>query len=368
MDASIERTGTVEGLERVLEETSARPGTEGILLLTCDANGYEPNRLDPVLERVPVPLAGALFPSIFSGTELLQRGSIAISLPKRPHILTFDSAHEDPDLARKRIESCDLESLSTMVVLTDGLAFNPTPLLDALFDMFGLEVKYVGGGAGSLTLERRPCLMTNEGFTQGGAVVAALDLDCGVGVAHGHLWVAGPHQITRATGHLVHSIDWRPAVDHFNELIDQHLPAGDNDSGGVVSRNFCLAINRLDGDCVVREAVRSRPDGSLEFATEMRENELVDLVRADRDKMLTAAPAAKAAAANDLNATAQTNLCFTCCARQMFLGDDFDKEVRSLAGEAPAIGAITVGGEIANNGESYLDYYNRTCVVGAFGV
>ena len=367
MDACIDHTGTVEGLEKILEEASARAG--GILLLTCDGNGYEPRTINPVLGRLRVPVAGGLFPAVFVGNELLERGSIAVQLPTTPQILAFGGKDLDHAGLRNSLVESGIEPLPTMLVLTDGLAFNANTLLDALFDVFGLESKYLGGGAGSLTLQRRPCLITNKGMTEGGALVVALNLKCGIGVAHGHMRVGGPYQITAASGHVVHSIDWRPAASYYRELIQQYLQHDEDDSGGVISRNFCLAINRLDADFVVREPVKVCDDESLEFATAMQEGELVDIVRADSDKMQTVAFGARDQAKRDLCTEPRTNLCFTCCSRRLFLGDNFDQELRGLeSGGVPIFGAITVGGEIANNGESYLDYYNRTCVVGSFEV
>lgn len=369
MKACVDRTGTLMGLEKTLEEAIDRPETRGILLLTCDKNSYDPRDIGAALGRLRVPVVGALFPSVFDGIDLLERGTVAVSLPAAPEIFAFGGDDSDEEELRNSLIKSGLEPHSTMLVFVDGLALNAGAVLDAIFDVFGLETSYLGGGAGSLTLRRRPCLLTNDGMRQGGAVIAAIDLKCGIGVAHGHRKVEGPHQITSASGHVVRSIDWRPAATCFKELVGPHLLPGDDDSGGVVSRNFCLALNRMDGDFVVREAVRVRDDNSLEFPTRMQEHELVDIVKADREEMLKAPAAAKKEAERNLGGRPGTNLFFTCCARQMFLGPDFAKEIEGLKrGAGPVFGAVTVGGEIANNGDSYLDYYNRTCVVGAFEV
>ena len=49
----------------------------------------------------------------------------------------------------------------------------------------------------------------------------------------------------------------------------------------------------------------------------------------------------------------------------MFLEEKFQKEIGTIhEPNVPMIGALTIGGEIANTGKNFLDYYNRTCVVG----
>jgi hypothetical protein len=367
VEAYIDHTGTMDGLERILHEASARPGAGGIALFTCDDNGYEPRLIDPILSRVKLPIVGGLFPALFHGETLLEQGSIALSLPTPAQVAVLDGEHLDSAAIQKRLVASGLDSYPTMLVLVDGLEFHATTLLDALFDVYGPERKYLGGGAGSLTLERRPCLFTNDGFMGGGAAIMGIELPCGIGVAHGLMRVGGPYQITAAKGYEVQTIDWRPAADTFRELVLQHLEPGEDDTGGVVSRNFCLAINRLDAEYVVREVVKIGSGGTLLFPTQMHENELVDLVQADQKRMLAAAAKARQDAEADLGAKPKSNVCFDCCARKLYLGDAFSHEMRSLAsGQAQVYGAITVGGEIANNGDSYLDYYNRTCVVGAF--
>ena len=53
-----------------------------------------------------------------------------------------------------------------------------------------------------------------------------------------------------------------------------------------------------------------------------------------------------------------------CISRALFLGDDFIDEIKAVSeANTPMIGALSLG-EIANNGREYLEFYNKTCVVG----
>ncbi|MEI7446985.1 MAG: FIST C-terminal domain-containing protein, partial [Burkholderiales bacterium] len=52
-----------------------------------------------------------------------------------------------------------------------------------------------------------------------------------------------------------------------------------------------------------------------------------------------------------------------CVSRVLFLGDAFDRELRSVVrDDVPTIGALTLG-EIANAGRSFLEFHNKTAVV-----
>ncbi len=55
-----------------------------------------------------------------------------------------------------------------------------------------------------------------------------------------------------------------------------------------------------------------------------------------------------------------------CISRVLFLEDSFVKEIDSVSniiGDLPLVGALTLG-EIANKSDTYIDFYNKTCVVG----
>jgi len=55
-----------------------------------------------------------------------------------------------------------------------------------------------------------------------------------------------------------------------------------------------------------------------------------------------------------------------CISRVLFLDDSFPLELQAVhERQLPLIGALTIG-EIANSGKDYLDFYNKTAVVGMF--
>ncbi|NOR26155.1 MAG: hypothetical protein GQ542_17565 [Desulforhopalus sp.] len=53
-----------------------------------------------------------------------------------------------------------------------------------------------------------------------------------------------------------------------------------------------------------------------------------------------------------------------CISRVLFLGDKLQEEIEAVQdASAPLIGAFTIG-EIANSGKDFLEFYNKTCIVG----
>ena len=52
-----------------------------------------------------------------------------------------------------------------------------------------------------------------------------------------------------------------------------------------------------------------------------------------------------------------------CISRVLFMEDDYEKELEILDPTNSSFGACTFG-EVANSGDSFLEIYNKTAVVG----
>ncbi|HIE56438.1 MAG TPA: histidine kinase, partial [Chromatiaceae bacterium] len=64
------------------------------------------------------------------------------------------------------------------------------------------------------------------------------------------------------------------------------------------------------------------------------------------------------------DAPGRCQLVMDCISRALFLGDHFQRELDAFSQPGlPMLGALTIG-EIANHGDDYLEFYNKTAVVG----
>ncbi|MFN2343877.1 MAG: hypothetical protein ABR542_10995, partial [Desulfonatronovibrio sp.] len=63
----------------------------------------------------------------------------------------------------------------------------------------------------------------------------------------------------------------------------------------------------------------------------------------------------------DLNKSSM--ILIDCISRVLFMENDFSMELSAVDDRALTFGALTLG-EIANTGDSYLEFYNKTAVVG----
>ena len=61
-----------------------------------------------------------------------------------------------------------------------------------------------------------------------------------------------------------------------------------------------------------------------------------------------------------------TTFFMDCVSRVLFLQSDFNEELETVYSGNPLLGALTIG-EIANTGKNYIEFYNKTSVIGLLG-
>lgn len=370
---SIDRTGTLEGLERALREQAARADVAGLLVLACHDNGFAPQAFNPLVGSIGKPLFGGLFPQILQGAERLTRGSIVLGLVRPPRIRVLAQL-SDPslDLALELEDALALESFErpTLFVFVDGYAKRIAGLINALFENFGLDANYLGGGAGSLEAgTSTPCVFTQEGLLADAAVLAQLDWPAGIGVAHGWEPISEPIKVTQSDHNRLIELNYRPAFEVYREAISEHSATP------LCAANFLelataypFGIRKMGGEVVVRDPIVLTEEGTLVCVGEIPQSSFVHILHGNTDGLIAAAGLAKQLSSEALAAGAgagELRIFIDCISRVLFLRDEFDRELAVVNDETPLIGALTLG-EIANAGEDFLEFYNKTSVVGLF--
>ena len=80
MKIAFDSTGSIDNFRRIVDDVSNTADVEGMLILTCDENGYVPDTLDPVLQSAAMPLFGGVFPGIIYDQRLLKKGTLIIGV------------------------------------------------------------------------------------------------------------------------------------------------------------------------------------------------------------------------------------------------------------------------------------------------
>ena len=368
MDIYLDEGGTLAGLQKTVEK-AVKDGAGGLVLLACESNGFEPAALDPLLKAAGAPLIGGVFPAVMHGGKKYSKASVVLGFEGKvstaaiPGLSSGKTDLESPleDLADRSAGA------RTMLVFVDGFSTRITPFINSLFDLFGLEINYIGGGAGSLSSERGPCLFSDSGMTGDGAVMALVPTACGVGVAHGWQAMSEPMQATETDGNVLKTLDFRPAFDVYSEIVTRHAGVSfEKIDFFKISRRYPFGIARMNKEMIVRDPLMLKPDGSLVCAGEIPQDSYVSIMTGDEKLLIDAAQSAAAMAAAALpGGKPGAFLLMDCISRVMFLEDRFHEELARMAPPGcPSAGACTIG-EIANSGAEFLEFYNKTAVVAA---
>lgn len=376
MELFFDPTGTVQALESLLALCSENEQVESILILSCAENNFQtdPKPINSILCRQKKPVFGGIFPQIIHDQKRYTKGSLVLGLPHPCEV------HLVPNLSDPSIDLDDyieqiipsIDTAKTMFVFFDGFSKRLDSLTDSLFSLFGVEVNYLGGGAGSISgdvldLTTTPCLFSNQGLVADAALLVLSPCLSGIGVSHGWKKIAGPIKVTEAIGNSIVSLNWKPAFQVYWEIVEKYERGRlDKESFFSIAQAYPFGLARLSSEHVVRDPFAVEGE-SLIFGTSFQAPSFVDILTGDVEAMPDAIEGAIIEAQDSYPGECVMNptLLFNCISRVMYLGDNIDREigiVESNLSFSPVCGAFTIG-EIANSGKEYLEYYNKTSVV-----
>ncbi|MCB0687331.1 MAG: FIST C-terminal domain-containing protein [Saprospiraceae bacterium] len=335
-----------------------------VLVLAAEGTVFTKAEYDPVLQNTNLKVTGGLFPEILFEGERYTDATVIVAFKETMH--TADFLDFTPDKIKERID-CVFANVDpvdkTIFIFIDAFALNKTNLTDALYNSFGTLPRYVGGGTGSLKFEGIPCVFSNTGLIQGGAVVSIIDLQTSLGVSHGWEVISEPLKVTEAEHNKIKSLEWRPAMDIYREVIQRHSnQIFKLETFFEATQSYAFGIAKLGGEMVVRDPFKQE-DGSIFTLDNIEQGSHVHVLFGEQNQLLEGAKRAR-----DLAVQSSTGIekseCFIidCISRLLFMNQDFNQEIYNLDPHRLGFGAFTLG-EIANSGECYLEIFNKTAVV-----
>ncbi len=368
-DIIFDSTGSIESFTNSMNILSSK--NESVMILACDANGFKKELIDPILLKHTISIMGGIFPSIIYDTKKYDQGTIFIGLSDKMQINIIK------DISQKNYDKLDAdmeeqlgdfdESVKTMFVCIDGLTKNIGKCVSVLFDNYGLDINYIGGGSGSLSFEQKPSLFTNHGLIQDALVYAYSKRLSSVGVNHGWKSISGPYQVTQSEATIVKELDYRPAFKVYKDVVDQYSyePINENNFFSI-AKSFPFGINTLSDTKIVRDPIILNGT-EMVCVGNVEEGNYVDILQGNKDELIKAAKDAADISQENMNFENDFTLFIDCISRVLFLEEDFDREIKAVYRDnTPLVGALTFG-EIANNGRDYLEFFNKTSVIGNIG-
>jgi hypothetical protein len=217
---------------------------------------------------------------------------------------------------------------------------------------------------------QKPCLFTNKGLIQDSALLAMLDMDSGVGVSHGWKEISDLYRVTESDRNVIKTLNSRPAFQVYREVVESHSnEVFKEDNFLDIAKRYPFGISKLGTEKIVRDPFVLGEDDSLTCVGEVPKGAYVHILTGDVSSLVDAASKARTLGENAFKTKSanKTILFIDCISRVLFLEDEFGQELNAVSREAtPLIGALTLG-EIANSGKDYLEFYNKTSVIGVLG-
>ncbi len=344
-----------------------------LLLLIGEESSINYEALFANLNELGISFFGGIFPGIINEQRDYKSGIILKVLPHvaKPVVI---QGWEDPDFEitpfLKDIKTDD--GAVSFFTIVDGLTSEVTTYLQKLYHYYGNAIPFMGAGAGSISLVQQPCVFTNDGMFQDAAVLFPMKLRMNLGVKHGWEKLAGPLVATRTENNIIHELNWKNAFEVYREIVEKDAQETFTDENFfAIAKGYPIGKIREIGEDVCRVPLSLTKDGSLVCLGRVPENTVLYIMKGDGLALVESAETAVKKSMENIDTTVEHTLVVDCISRALFLEKDLSKELAVITKtmgqvslSAAPQGVLSLG-EISSGKNGFLEFYNKTLVIGA---
>jgi hypothetical protein len=259
--------------------------------------------------------------------------------------------------------------LRGVLIFSEGLNVNGSQLISGVNSVLPDSVVVTGGLAGDGDKFQKTWVLKN-GYPESDFVSAVGFYGDHVKIGHGSKggWdIFGPERrVTKSTNNVLYEIDGKPALELYKSYLGERateLPAS------ALLFPLALRANSTDENQIVRTILGvNEANQSMTFAGDLPENSLVQLMRANFDRLIDGA--AEAALMTGNKTFNQTNDVFSivisCVGRRLILGERAEEELEAVAEFLPPntkqIGFYSYG-EISPFSIGHCELHNQTMTI-----
>lgn len=359
--------GDAQSLQDAINQFNDDSSISFIMMFLAAQSVISVDEIDHILKNSQKPIVGGLFPYVIHEKTLLPEGVVLIGFSSDFKLAVIPNISAETHVSSELQKQLPWQNTDqgTLFCFVHGLSRGLKHLIHELFNQYGLEINYIGGGCGISQLLNQPCVITPHGMLEDAAVLILANVHSGIGVAHGWQSISRALKVTEAVENEIISIDWRPAAEVYKNIVEDHsglrfseLPFSD------IARAYPFGVAKLADELVIRDPFYLKNSSIVCFG-DIRQGSYIHVMNGRADFISAAAGRACAIALDGLHGKKPETLFFMdCISRALFLGELFAREITHVAiDDVPIVGALTIG-EIANCGYDYLELYNKTSVVG----
>jgi hypothetical protein len=355
---------SIQDVRTVLDEYQTREAIQSILLFCADREAPSTQELEDVLAFNKKALIGGIVPEVISEGTRFEKGFLLMGLSNELDTFVFedkDSIHSFIDEV-KDVQAKNESDYFTLFTFVDAFWLKKKYFLSKLYDHLGPFVNYLGGGAGSLSFQSKPCIFHNQKVYHNAAVLALMKKQTAIGVAHGWKSISDPIKVTETQGNEIISLNWKPAFEVYQQLIYSHSQQTiTEDNFFEIAKSYPLGLVRFGDEMIIRDPYATL-GGNLKIVDEVPFGEYIRIMNGDMESLLSGARKAFVDSSKFDFTDEIEKFCVDCISRVLFMNKDFNKELLILNQSKPANGILSIG-EIANPGNSTLEIFNKTVVV-----
>lgn len=350
----------ISSIDQLRQEVNACQS--GTLVILATEKSCDFKKVQPILKESQVPIVGAFFPGIIAENELRYTGFLLVHFDTESEVYFFDS---------KDIPSVNFSNSKIMqgtgLVLLDGLASGNQAFLNALFYELGQNIKFIGGGAGSLDLVQKPCIFDAQGIYENKALVLLLKSKVAIGIQHGYTRLSGPFVATATKASQVAELNWENAYDCYSSVVngDSIIPIS-KEGFFNIAKGYPLGISRKGHEDIVRDPISVDDNGVLNCIDDVPENAALYILKGEPKKLIDAAVMSCKDAVEQVDGKVEHCLLIDCVSRVLYLGDEFSREINAATDAIHAthpnlhVKGILSLGEISTYKDGRLELYNKT--------
>lgn len=346
---------------------------EVVLILVGENSDINYPMLINELNKRSICFMGAIFPAVINGTEQYKDGVIVKKIPclQAPTIVENISTGElvFPDFSFLTEKT---DKKYTFFTIIDGLSNNITNYISNLYNRLGNTVSYLGAGAGSLSLVQKPCLFYKDGFVEDAALICVFDMKSKLGVRHGWDKLVGPFVATKTTGNTIIELNWQNPYEVYRDAIKKDCGKDIAKENFIdISKSYPFGMYKEGGEDIIRDPLKVEENGEIVCIGEVPENSILYIMKGDNESLIKATERATTDCfESGVKIDFEHTIIIDCITRSLFLDKDYvnelkaiEKNITSPIVEAKQQGALTLG-EISSHGEGWVDFFNKTTVIG----
>ena len=247
---------------------------------------------------------------------------------------SITSADQSEEIGKKLAGNLPTEGLVHVMIFSDGLFVNGTPLVKGLLSVLPKEVSVTGGLAGD-GARFKETLVGFDGVAESKKLVCIGFYGSSIKVGYGSLggWdsFGVSRTITKSKGNILYELDGAPALFLYKEYLGEL--AKDLPASGLL---FPLNLNIKNDDGKEVEVVRTilavdEKDQSMTFAGDMPEGVVARFMKANFDRLIDGASGAANMSTESLGEKkAELSILVSCVGRKLVLKERVEEEIEAV--------------------------------------